>query len=37
METKQNNELIDCISVVYIKNNTELSEPIGLGVDYDKY
>lgn len=37
METKQNNELIECIGAVYVENNTELYEPIGPGVDCDKY
>ena len=29
--------MTDCIGVVYVKNDTELSSPIGLGVVCDEY
>ena len=31
METKQDNDMIDCTGAVYVKNDTELSWPIKLG------
>ena len=31
METKQDNDMIDCIGVVYAKTETELSGPIKSG------
>lgn len=35
-KTKQDNNMINRISVVYVENNIELSWPIGLGADYDE-
>lgn len=35
-KTRQDNNMINRISVVYAENNIELSWPIGLGVDYDE-
>ena len=31
-KTKQDNDMTDCIGLVYVENNTELSGPIGPGV-----
>ena len=35
-KTKQVNNMIDCTSAVYAKNDTELLRQIGSVVDYDK-
>ena len=35
MKTKQENDLIDSVGVLYVENNTKLLWWIGLGVDYD--
>ena len=36
MNTKEDNDVIDHIGIVYIKNNTKLSWPIGSGGNYDE-
>ena len=36
MKTRKNNDMIDCIGVVYTKNKIELSWLIGQGAVYDK-
>ena len=36
MKTRQVNNVTDCIGVIYAKNDTELSWPIGSIVDYDE-
>lgn len=36
MKTILDNNMIDCTSMVYTKNDIELSWSIRLGVDYDK-
>ena len=35
-KTRQYNNVINRISVVYVENNIELSWPIGLGTNYDE-
>ena len=34
--TRKDNDVSDHIDAVYAENDTELSWPIGLGVDYDE-
>ena len=36
MKTRQDNDVIDHLEMVYIENETELSCLIGLGIVYDK-
>lgn len=36
MKTRQGNDMIDHIGLVYIENDTELSRPIRLGVVYEE-
>ena len=36
MKTRQDNNVIDCTSVVYIKNKIELSWSIRLGAIFDE-
>lgn len=36
MKTRHDNDMIDCIGVVYVENDNELSWPIKSGVVYDE-
>ena len=36
MKTREDNDVIDHIGVVYIKNDTKLLWPIRLGANYDE-
>ena len=35
MKTRQDNDLIDCISTIYVENDAKLLGPIGLGAFCD--
>ena len=36
MKTRHDNDMTNCISVIYVENNTKLSSPIEPGTLYDK-
>ena len=36
MKIRQNNDMTDCIDLIYVKIEIEMSEPIWLGAVYDE-